>query len=347
MSKKSFTIDTNLKTTVSPISESFIDEYLETKRNGELSGIGNAVIAASRKYGINAAYIVAHAALETGWGSSRIAKEKNNLFGWSAFDNSPYSSATGFPSRAECIDFVMGRINALYLTPSGKYYRKAPCLGHKPPNGYGMNVKYATDPNWGQKIAITANALEQAYRMTVPEAERVVLLADAAEIPGTDVAQFLEKARSALGHRIKYQLGEGGMKPHTVLPGNPSRGCDCSGYVCWCLGLSRQTNHILYTQFNGGWINTDAIVHDANSATGFFSRLEKPQVGGIVVYPSQRPNIRYGHVGIITKIRKNIVTKVIHCSMGNYRRSGDAILETNADTFNKPNTIYACYEGLL
>ena len=346
MSGKPFTINTNLKTTVSPVSGTFIDEYLETKKKGELSGIGNDVISVSQKYCINAAYIVAHAAVESGWGSSRIAKEKNNLFGWSAFDDSPYTSASGFPSRAACIDFVMGRINVLYLTLEGKYYRKTPCLGHRPPNGYGMNVHYATDPNWGHKIAACANALERAYERTVPEAERSVFLADASEASGADVAQFLEKARSASGHQIKYQLGEGGMTPNAILPGNRSRGCDCSGYVCWCIRLGRQTNHVLYTRFNGGWINTDAIVHDANSTTGFFTRLDKPKIGGIIVYPSKRPSIRYGHVGIITGVRNNMVTKVIHCSLGNYRQSGDAIMETNADVFNKPGVIFAWYEGL-
>jgi beta-N-acetylglucosaminidase len=76
-------------------------------------------VAAAKKYSITASYIVAHAALESGWGSAKIAREKKNLFGWSAFDASPYSSATGFPVRETCVDFVMGRINELYLTPSG------------------------------------------------------------------------------------------------------------------------------------------------------------------------------------------------------------------------------------
>lgn len=160
------TIDTDLKTK-SPITAAFIDGYLAAKGGGELSGIGKAAKEAEKKYGINAAYIVAHAAHETGWGRSRIAKEKNNLFGWSAFDKTPYSSAKGFPDRATCIDFVMGRIAELYLHPNGKYFRRAACLGHgRSGTAYGMNANYATDPDWGAKIARIADGIEKAFGRT-------------------------------------------------------------------------------------------------------------------------------------------------------------------------------------
>lgn len=158
-----FTIDTNLLETVSPLTAEFIDEYLAKKGNGGLSGIGKAVIACSKGHGINATYIVAHAAHETGWGTSRIAMEKNNLFGWSAFDASPYWSAQGFPSREECIEYVMGRIKELYLLPSGKYFRGAACLGSEPNGRYGMSVEYASDPLWGEKIAAIGRNIEAAF----------------------------------------------------------------------------------------------------------------------------------------------------------------------------------------
>ena len=154
-----FSIDTNLKTTKSPLTAKKIEDYFDKRNKPGLIGIGEAVIAASEKYSINATYIVSHAILETGWGTSRIYKEKNNLFGWSAFDNSPYSSATGFPSREACIDFVMGRVDALYLTPNGKYFRQAPCVGNKL---FGMNVEYAAEADWGANIASIARQIEAA-----------------------------------------------------------------------------------------------------------------------------------------------------------------------------------------
>lgn len=158
----SFRIDTNLLST-SPLTVAFIDEYLSRKPSGNLAGVGAAAKVAEEIHGVNATYIVAHAALETAWGTSRIAREKNNLFGWRAFDSSPYVSAKEFPTRAECILFVVERIKTLYLVPHGKYYVKAPCLGFRGPDGYGMNVHYATDAGWGAKIANIARAMEASF----------------------------------------------------------------------------------------------------------------------------------------------------------------------------------------
>ncbi len=345
MPRNLFTINTDLKNTVSPLNAEFIDEYLKTKRNGELSGIGQAVMSAAAKYGINATYIVAHAALETGWGSSRICRDKNNLFGWSAFDSSPYSSAKGFPDRNSCIDFVMGRINSLYLTSTGKYYKKLPCLGKGGDDSFGMNAKYASDPAWGEKIAKIGNEMEKAMQMLF-FAESNALKTVGLLPESSKVDALLARARSVIGKNIRYQLGKGGMNPNSELPASSNAGCDCSGFVCWCLGISRKTDHNLYRN-NGGWINTDSIVHDAERATGFFFRIPQPKIGALIVYPSKKPERGFGHVGIVTELKNGFVARVIHCSSGNYKKSGDAIAETGPDSFkNKPETIFAWYEGL-
>jgi beta-N-acetylglucosaminidase len=137
-----------------------IDEFFagqDTDRQ-HLRGIGPAVMEAARKNAINATYIVAHAILETGWGRSRICREKNNLFGWGAEDSDPYGGAKRFDSREDCIAFVMGRVDALYLQPTGRYFEMSPCLGTK---RYGMNVHYASDPTWGSDIAQIGRRLER------------------------------------------------------------------------------------------------------------------------------------------------------------------------------------------
>ena len=154
---KEFSIDTNLKTTRSPLTATKIERYFDLRKKPGLKGIGQAVMEASKKYEINATYIVSHAILETGWGTSRIYKDKNNLFGWAAFDDSAYASPKGFPSREACIDFVMGKVNALYLSPTGKYFRQAPCVGNRL---FGMNVEYAAEADWGANISLIARQME-------------------------------------------------------------------------------------------------------------------------------------------------------------------------------------------
>jgi hypothetical protein len=160
------------------------------------------------------------------------------------------------------------------------------------------------------------------------------------------VEELLARARSAIGHKVKYRLGAGGIDPTSPTPASIDNACDCSGFVCWCLGISRKTDHPLYVRFNGGWINTDAIVYDAYHPTGLFFPLEQPRVGCLWVFPSRRPKRPYGHVGIVSAMSKGKVTKVIHCSSSNFRRYGDAILETPPTVFQVPDTLFVWYVGI-
>jgi hypothetical protein len=162
--------------------------------------------------------------------------------------------------------------------------------------------------------------------------------------------EILNRARSAAGKSIKYKLGGGGMSPKAATPANMNKECDCSGFACWVLGISRHTDHPLYVRFNDGWINTDAIVHDANESTGFFSRVDTPMPGDLLVFPSRPPKRKVGHVGIITDVKskngKIVPARVIHCSHGNHRSQGDAICETDASVFETGDAIIARWAGL-
>lgn len=160
--RERFGVDTCLKGVGARLAAEFIEGYLEVKGAPGLKGIGEAMVAAAAKYGIRGAYILGHAIHESGWGRSRIAKEKNNLFGWAADDAAPFSRAGSFESKAMCIDFVMGRVDELYLTEGGRFFRGAACLGRGGAAAYGMNAKYARDPEWGAKIAAIAEAIEVA-----------------------------------------------------------------------------------------------------------------------------------------------------------------------------------------
>jgi hypothetical protein len=150
------TIYSDLKKRPSPVTAALIDSYLE-KGNSPLKGLGTPVMATYQKYGINPSYIISHAIHETGWGKSHICQEKHNLFGWGAIDSDPAGGAGNFASFEICIDMVMGRINELYLNDTGRFFMEKPCLGNK---SYGMNVYYATDPEWGSKIARIAATME-------------------------------------------------------------------------------------------------------------------------------------------------------------------------------------------
>ena len=117
--------------------------------NSKLAGKGATFKAAEQRYGVNALYLVAHSALESAWGRSKIAKDKNNFFGISAYDDSPYTSAAKFDNVDSGILGAARWINSRYLHNSG-YPANGAYLGNK---AGGMNVNYATAPYWGESIA--------------------------------------------------------------------------------------------------------------------------------------------------------------------------------------------------
>ena len=117
--------------------------------DSKLAGKGATFKAAEQRYGVNALYLVAHSALESAWGRSKIAKDKNNFFGITAYDDTPYTSATKFDDVDSGIMGAARWINSKYLHNSG-YPANGAYLGNK---ASGMNVNYATAPYWGESIA--------------------------------------------------------------------------------------------------------------------------------------------------------------------------------------------------
>ena len=113
-------------------------------RNSRLAGKGAIFKEAEKRYGINALYLMAHSALESAWGRSQIANDKNNFFGIAAYDTSPYDSAKKFD------DVDKGILGAAKWIRENYIDRGRNHLGNK---ATGMNVRYASDPYWGEKIA--------------------------------------------------------------------------------------------------------------------------------------------------------------------------------------------------
>lgn len=128
-----------------------LDEFIRSvKPNSPLIGTGDAFKKAEQQYGTNALYFLAHAILESNWGESKIAKDKNNLFGLGAVDSSPYESAYTFGSyEAGILDAANKYIVPGYFSESDWRF-SGEHLGNK---STGMNVRYASDPYWGQKIS--------------------------------------------------------------------------------------------------------------------------------------------------------------------------------------------------
>ena len=112
--------------------------------NSLLENKGATFKEAEEHYHINALYLLANSALESDWGRSNIAKDKNNFFGITAYDTTPYLSAKTFD------DVDKGILGATKWIKENYIDRGRTFLGNK---ASGMNVEYASDPYWGEKIA--------------------------------------------------------------------------------------------------------------------------------------------------------------------------------------------------
>ncbi|MGL5541510.1 MAG: immunoglobulin-like domain-containing protein [Erysipelotrichaceae bacterium] len=128
----------------------------------QLYGEHNNFISYQNRYGVNALLALGVAINESAWGRSSIAISKNNLFGHAAYDSSPGTSSSMYSSVAKSIEYHMfGFVSQGYLDRddyAGRYY--GPHLGNK---GSGLNVKYASDPYWGEKAAHYYHYVDQMY----------------------------------------------------------------------------------------------------------------------------------------------------------------------------------------
>lgn len=183
-----------------------------------------------------------------------------------------------------------------------------------------------------------------------------------------DMSDFLARARSALSMPTLYWLGRGGWLDGEAAQDQPGRAfklapalaelqrkrptvhakymaglaatgldmatlpalaCDCSGFVCWALGVARDGSPL-----PDGWINTDRMWADALGPQRLFAPLAAALPGALLVYPKpdpRDPEGEPGHVGIVTEVdASGRATRVLHCSPYNFALAPPAGLPRNA-----------------
>lgn len=108
-----------------------------------------------KKYNINGIFLASMAIHESGWGTSQIARDKKNLFGYGSYDSTPYESSFEFTDYSECIETVAKSLVKYYLNPAGtKIYDGELASGSyfNGPTLSGVNTRYASDQEWHNKI---------------------------------------------------------------------------------------------------------------------------------------------------------------------------------------------------
>ncbi len=147
------------RTRTSITAEDF-NRYLASKNlsSSVIESKGDKFIEAGTNNSVNAAYLFSVACHESAFGTSQIAKTKNNLFGIKVYDSST-GSGTTYNTVEDCINTASKYIFSLgYADAAGDSRYYGAYLGNK--EG-GMNVKYASDPYWGEIIASRYYALDK------------------------------------------------------------------------------------------------------------------------------------------------------------------------------------------
>ena len=133
--------------------------HLAENNTSRLYGKGTFFYHAQEKYGVNALLSFSLSRNETGNGTSDLAINKNNGFGLNAVDSSPNESAKWYASFASSIlGYASKWITYGYAHPRDWRYF-GPQFGNKLS---GMNVKYASDAFWSEKMASHYYAFDKA-----------------------------------------------------------------------------------------------------------------------------------------------------------------------------------------
>lgn len=123
--------------------------YKDATKKSKLIGLGTYIKATEKLHNVNGMFILAAAIHESDYGMSTNAQTKNNIFGIRVFDSDPDKGEI-YADPTKSIDAFIGRyMNLNYANPLGGYANGA-VPGNKV---VGFNVKYASDPFWGSKIA--------------------------------------------------------------------------------------------------------------------------------------------------------------------------------------------------
>ncbi len=110
---------------------------------------------AEQKYKVNGIFLASIGIHESAWGTSKIANDKNNLFGFTAYDSDPYNSATSFDNYESAINKVAETLSTKYLRTSGtKISEDLVAIGtyFNGTTAKSVNVRYASDEGWADKV---------------------------------------------------------------------------------------------------------------------------------------------------------------------------------------------------
>jgi murein DD-endopeptidase MepM/ murein hydrolase activator NlpD len=284
---------------------------------------------AQENSGLSAIVPMGISALESGWGgTSKIAKEKGNLWGWGASNSNPSKNAKTFDPNDMGLSFKNYSIALLnkYYDEYGAHSINAIGTGN---NKAGLGYAYTDDgkisTTWAPSVQSTSKriveAMPEGSETKVGSSTQTVKGPGSARIVygtaalrrfksrsigyGGDWLNIVSRVKAAIGNQ---KLGYSQSKKITVTLDGVSRTNrrDCSGFVSLCVSF--------YTgsEFNGTSSTFNSSINSTLSNAGF-AHLSWPGWDGLVAGDIiARNNGSNGHVEIYAG-KENGRHKVYNC----------------------------------
>ncbi|MEG0564397.1 glucosaminidase domain-containing protein [Anaerorhabdus sp.] len=265
----------------------FLINKMGSGTNSKMKDQGQTFINAQNTYGVNALLVYSLACLESAYGTSNFAMDRNNLFGWNAFDSAP-GEASWYGSIADAVNQHMGLNLRGYLDINDWRFFGSH-VGNK---GSGFNVKYAADPYWGYKIASIAYSIDKSSGFKDYNTYSVGI-----------ANQFVEVKKSVNGATLyNTRYGETYQVNHTMIILEEN-----NGWVKIQSTNPLSSGNLVTLSNTGGLVN-----YDWNSSVGYLPVGQIVKVNTGIGAPSNEGTIPTGdHINEINKFAMNGSTLTI------------------------------------
>lgn len=139
------------KLTTQQISEIISKHFSKSTviKPSDAQGIYNA----QQTTGMSALAILGIGALESGYGTSNIAKKKNNIWGWNATNSNPMGDAKSFSQMSEgALQFANAYMNTYYNKYGAKSIQSAGTGSNPAGKGYAYNDDGTISSSWAKSV---------------------------------------------------------------------------------------------------------------------------------------------------------------------------------------------------
>ncbi len=144
-----------------------IDTFIDNDKDGihdvlnesQLYGMEDTFFQCQYEFGANALMMLAISQMESSSGRSSLSFTRNNLFAHAAYDSEEEAELGRYGDiRTSIYSHAKYYLSGSYLSPMKEQYNGG-FFGNL---SAGMNVRYSSDPYWGEKAAAAYRALDEA-----------------------------------------------------------------------------------------------------------------------------------------------------------------------------------------